>query len=322
MTVLKVLLGVVLGAGIAFGSLFLPLHFILNSENSQVETAKPAQKTHAPANGHKNPTPKNQPASSTSDTLALIVAAIGAAIGGVYSAIAFGRGVYALRPFSIIGYMLDMSWSLLNTTASLLVWLPVCAVAGGDFCEPSDSSRRSGTFVYEKNPRGGGYDATTIGTVIAGGWSSHEETHVWQARIFGPAYLIIYITSLLLNMLFRLCTGKTDELANEAYYRICFEDWAYFAGESSARCVEGKMIDIDHINWGAWVLWFALTAVYVSTFALIVVGALAGTMLLGIIAAAVLVAYSLIRAVTPTHADVERARLQKETTASASPAAA
>jgi hypothetical protein len=248
----------VLGAGIAFSTLYLTLHFGLHISNST----------------------------------ALIVAAVAGGIGGTYSAIAFGRDIYGIGVFSILGYVLDMTWSLLNTTASLLVWLPACAVAGGAFVEPDDNSRRSGTFVYQDNPRGGGYLATTVGTVIAGGWCSHEEVHVWQARIFGPLYLPVYGLSLLLNMMFRLCTGKVEDLSMQAYYRVCFEDWAYKAGSISG----------DDINWGWWFLWFLLSAVYVSSIVLIFVGAFAGIVLLSIFSAVGLVAYSLIRALTPTAA--------------------
>src|SRR5258708_5476083 len=215
MAALRMLLGAVAGLLIAFGSLYLILHFAFNVGSST----------------------------------AMAVAIVGAVIGGAYSAVAFARGIYSLGPFSVLGYLLDMSWSLPNTAASLLVWLPACMIAGGNFVDPDDRSRRSGTFVYQDNPRGGGYDATTIGTVIAGGWSSHEEIHVWQARIFGPLYLPVYLFSLLLNILFRLCTGKTDDLAMQAYYRVCFEDWAYSAGSSSG----------ENISWSGWILWFFLS---------------------------------------------------------------
>jgi hypothetical protein len=255
MVALRVILGVVAGLVLAFASLFLILHFAFN----------------------------------VTTTTALAVAGIAGLIGAVYSAVAFARGVYGLGPFSILGYLLDMSWSLPNTAASLLVWLPACMIAGGDFVEPNDKSRRSGTFVYRKNPRGGGYDATTIGTVIGGGWSTHEEMHVWQARLFGILYMPVYVLSLLLNLLFRLCTGKVQDLTMQAYYRICFEDWAYSAGSTSG----------ENINWGAWILWFFLSLIYVGSVVLIFVGAFAGVVLLSIGAAIALVAYSLIRAFTP-----------------------
>jgi hypothetical protein len=258
MSILRVLLGIVLGFGLAFGSWYLLLHAALHVGNGT----------------------------------AILVATIGGAIGAVYSAIAFGRGVYGIGVFSILGYLLDMTWSLLNTTASLIVWLPACMVAGGSFVEPDENSQRSGTFVYAENPRGGGYDATTVGTVIAGGWCSHEEVHVWQARLFGPLYLPVYLLSLLLNLLFRLCTGKVEDLVMQAYYRVCFEDWAYSAGSSSG----------DSINPGMWILWFLITLIYVSCIVLIFVGVIAGSLVLSIVAAAGLVVYNIIRSLTPTTA--------------------
>jgi hypothetical protein len=254
-TAVRILLGALAGTVLAFSSSYCIFHFGLSVDNG----------------------------------VALVLAGIGGLIGGVYSAVAFARGIYTVGFFSVAGYLLDMSWSLLNTTASLLVWLPACMIAGGSFVEPDEKSRRSGTFVYEKNPRGGGYDATTIGTVIGGGWSSHEEVHVWQARVFGPLYMPVYLLSLLLNLLCRLCTGKTQEIVMEAYYRVCFEDWAYSAGSSSQA----------DINWSQWVLWFFVTSIYVTCVVLILVGAFAGIALLSILAALGLLAYSVIRSLTP-----------------------
>lgn len=258
MGVVRVLTGLIVGFGLPFAFYYVALHLGLH----------------------------------LASTSTLVIAAIGGAIGATYSAIAFGRRVYGLGPFSVIGYLLDMTWSLLNTAASLLVWLPACMIAGGNFVEPNDFSRRSGTFVYSENPRGGGYDATTVGTVIGGGWSSHEETHVWQARIFGPLYLPVYLTSLLLNILFRLVTGKLESLVEQAYYRVCFEDWAYSAGSSSG----------SEISAGMWLLWFLLTTLYVALLVLIFVGVFAGSILLSVLAAAGLVVYNVIRSLAPTNA--------------------
>ena len=76
MTVLRVLLGIVLGAGVAFAALFVPLHFALNSQTASVQTSKPNQKTPAPARGKKDPAPANHSSLRTSDTVPLIVATI------------------------------------------------------------------------------------------------------------------------------------------------------------------------------------------------------------------------------------------------------
>jgi hypothetical protein len=81
---------------------------------------------------------------------AAIVGAVAAVIGAAYSAMAFSKKVYAAGFFSILGYLLDMTWSLLNTLAGFLVWIPAAKISGADFITPDDNSRRSGTFVYNK----------------------------------------------------------------------------------------------------------------------------------------------------------------------------
>lgn len=225
---------------------------------------------------------------STTMTAAFVVAVV-AVVGAGYSAIAFSKSTYTVGFFSIFGYLLDMSWSLLNTAAAFLVWIPACKIGKANFVTPDDDSKRSGTFVYDKNPRGGGYDATTIGTCVAGGWSSHEETHVWQARIFGPTYLLAYGLAWIFNVLFRLITGKTKDTGLEAYFRIPFEDWAYWGGSISGN-------DID---WPWWFLGFLLAFIYTSALVAIVAGLVLGSWPIWLSGVGVLVVYSLIRAVTP-----------------------
>lgn len=212
--------------------------------------------------------------------------AVGAA-GGAHAGVAFFRRIHALGFFSIAGLVLDLTWSMLNTLAGLLVWLPACAVAG-KAVPPDANSRRSGTFVYDKNPRGGGYAATTIGTVIGGGWDSHEESHVWQARLFGPAYMLSYILSLLLNMLARLCMGKLPDITMQAYYRTCFEDWAYWGGTNSAA-----------IRWGGWFGGLMMCLGYVALPALIVLGIVPGPWWLSLIGGVGLLAVLIVRNLLP-----------------------
>ena len=220
---------------------------------------------------------------------AAIFLGVAAVIGAGYSAVAFSKSTYAVGFLSIFGYLLDMSWSLLNTTAALVVWIPACKIGKANFVAPDDDSKRSGTFVYDKNPRGGGYDATTIGTCVAGGWSSHEETHVWQARIFGPTYLAAYGLAWIFNVLFRLLTGKTKDIGLEAYFRIPFEDWAYWGGSTSG----------NEIDWAWWLLGFLLAFIYTGSLVAIVAGLVLGSWPIALGGVGVLVVYSLIRAVTP-----------------------
>jgi hypothetical protein len=231
---------------------------------------------------------------------AAIVGAVAAVIGAAYSAMAFSRTIYEVGFFSILGYLLDMTWSILNTIAGLLVWIPACRIFKANFIPPNDNSRRSGTFVYDKNPRGGNYDATTIGPVIAGGWSSHEETHVWQARIFGPSYMLSYIIALILNIPFRLITGNTKDMTLEAYFRIPFEDWAYWGGSTSG----------NNIDCGWWFRGFLVALIYTVALISIPVGIALGILPLWLIGIGVLVLYSVIRAFAPRGTNL-KARLRE-----------
>ena len=256
MMVVRFILGCLLGGGVGFGT-----GFLLGNQILQLDT-----------------------------TTALIVGVVMGVVAGVYSAFALASKVYKLGFFSILGYIVDVTWSLLNSLAGLAVWIPAALICGGKFLTPDDDSRRSGTFVYDKNPRGGNYLATTIGTVIAGRWSSHEEVHVWQARLYGPAYMIIYILSYLLNLLFQL-PFRRDHLQDDAYQRICFEEWAYWAGN----------VDDGVIRWGGWFGGFFLTLLYCGLFLSIPIGIAMQQMVVWLIGVGGLVLYSLVRAALPAN---------------------
>jgi hypothetical protein len=225
------------------------------------------------------------------DTTAVVVAIGSAVVGGTYAAIALGYNVYMFGVMSSIGLVLDVTWSILNTIAGLLVWIPAALISGGKFQTPDPSSRRSGSFVYDKNPRGGGYAATTIGTVIGGGWSSHEEIHVWQARIFGPMFMLAYILAFVLNVIFRLLTFRKSNLVKAAYERIPFEDWAYWAGSMTGA----------KIKWAAWIGGFFLCLLYVGLLLTIVLAAASGQTALLVAGIVCLALFSLIRALLPGH---------------------
>jgi hypothetical protein len=222
---------------------------------------------------------------------AALVAGVAAVVAGVYGALAWGLRIYGTGPAALLGFLLDTTWSCLNTLAGLVVWLPACKVVGGTL-RVTDDSRRSGAFVYDRNPRdpnGAVFGATTIGTVIAGGWSSHEEVHVWQARLFGPAYLVTYGLAFLLGALSRLVVGRPSNLMFEAYHRICWEDWAYWAGKTSGT----------GISVGGWIGGFASSTLFVGLAVLVPVGIAVGAWFLWVAGAFGLLAYSIIRSLTP-----------------------
>jgi hypothetical protein len=225
----------------------------------------------------------------TDTAVTLIVSAVCALTGSVYSAIAFNSGIY--RPggiLAVLGYLLDITWSLINSIAGLFVWAVVCKLTGSSFLTPTKESQRSGTFVFDKNPRGDGYDATTVGTVIAGGWSTHEEIHVWQARIFGPLYLITYVSAFILNLVSRVSILHFSKIVYESYRRIFWEDWAYLGGTVSGGSTSPQ--------WGGWTGGFFIALLYLSLVAAIPLGFALDITFLWIVGIAGLSLYTFIRA--------------------------
>ena len=161
------------------------------------------------------------------ETLALI-GTIGAAVFGFVTGLV---GIYALRPLSIFYYVIDVTWSALNT-ASGLFYMIYCAVKG-TYLTPTEVTQDWGTirFADAELP---GADATTIGTVMGGTWLQHETIHLIQARIFGPFYWPTYLLSYVFNMLVRILTFRFGLLHDQAYRRVIMEDWAYQGVAGSA----------------------------------------------------------------------------------------
>lgn len=252
MIIVRLLVGLVLSAGLSFGTSYGLLTLLSGSHGSGL----------------------------------LIVSLIVAGLCGLYGAIAFANNVYRLGFFSVLGLVLDMTWSIPNTIFGL-VYIPACLIAGGGF-ESSLDTQRSGTLCYTSSPRGVGW-RMTVGPVIGGGWCRHEEVHTWQGRIFGAAYYPVYFTCYLLMLLFRLVLGKVSDVPVEAYRRICFEDWAYASGGDS------------EIGWGMWFLWLVISAAYIGATALAVYGFATHGLVLGLIAVGVMVVYSLGRNLAPAY---------------------
>ena len=166
-----------------------------------------------------------------------VVAAVSGAVGG-------WRGIYAWRRLrGWVGFALDSSWAVLPTAAALVAHGVALARRGGYV--PA-MSHRQGYHVY----RGGmtlkpGY-ALTLGNVISGAGdvgrarrakliTDHEAVHVWQARWFGPFYLVIYGLwsgiAALVGLLVWWRRGRTQPrgavIEAYSYYMNPFEWWAY-----------------------------------------------------------------------------------------------
>lgn len=173
---------------------------------------------------------------------------IGALAAGVFGFITGIVGIYALRPLSIWVFILDVTWSALNTVTGL-IFLIYCAIKG-TFETPTETTQDRGAIHFTDAALPGA-QATTIGTVMGGDWLIHETIHLQQARIFGPYYWPMYLVPYLLNMLARFLTIRFSNPHWEAYGRVVMEDWAFNAAPRSKTSIEV----------GPWILWFFLALI-------------------------------------------------------------
>lgn len=195
---------------------------------------------------------------------ALIVCAAGVALGwfvggllhpmiGVVMAVAAGvngavsgwRQVYDWRSgWGVAAFVIDSTWAVVPVAVGLLAHL-VAVVSRAPGFEPS-LSRRQNRHVY----RGGAHlqkgFAFTVGNVISSAGdvtrarrrkliTDHEAVHVWQARTFGPLYLVLYLLWVIAGALYGLVVwlrrGRREPLGKViescSYYLNPFEWWAY-----------------------------------------------------------------------------------------------
>lgn len=146
--------------------------------------------------------------------------------GGLFGFFTGRKETYSFAPRAIWAFIIDVSWSLINTFTGL-VWMIWCAVKG-TYCAPTDETQKRGIIVFNGAAMTGA-GATTLGTVIGGDWMLHEAVHVQQARIFGPLYWPTYLVSYVTNLLIRFLTARFSDPHWEAYARVVMEDWAYRA---------------------------------------------------------------------------------------------
>jgi hypothetical protein len=177
---------------------------------------------------------------------------LGAAAGAVHGWMAGRRRVYERNRRGAAAFLLDHTWALPTTIAST-VMLTVSEwrrrVGGVDPGFVDSLSRRSNRFVFRRGlvlRRG---FALTVGTVVTGAGGAdgeiterreqlvtrHEDVHVWQARLLGPLYPILYASWFIGGVLVavaqrvtrRTNTTLSDEIDRYAYYRNPFEWHAY-----------------------------------------------------------------------------------------------
>ena len=169
-----------------------------------------------------------------------------AIVAGVNGAISGWRHVYAWRTGrGLMAFLLDSTWATIPVAAGLLAHLAALVSNGRGGLDHSLSARQN-RHVY----RGGAHLQTgfalTVGNVISSAGdvsrarrrkliTDHEAVHIWQARWFGPLYLVLYLGwtgfGALVGVLLWLRRGRTAPLGQMvescSYYLNPFEWWAY-----------------------------------------------------------------------------------------------
>lgn len=195
-------------------------------------------------------------------TEALVAAAAGAALGalagrplglsvplavvaGANGAASGWRGVYDWgSPRGATAFVLDSTWAGATTAAGLVA--NAVGVLRRDSGYHEGLSRRKNRHVYSRGLQLRKGFATTFGNVVAGAGdltrarraklvTDHEDVHVWQARLFGPAYPVLYggwlaggtAAGAAVWAAVRRDQPVTKVIESCAYYLNPFEWWAY-----------------------------------------------------------------------------------------------
>jgi hypothetical protein len=126
----------------------------------------------------------------------LVGAVVGLLVGAVFGWAATSAGVYAPDARGIFLFVVDHTWSLLNTVVGA-IYLAAHLIFGHSLDRPASSASGRVSVVEGVSPR----YATTIGTVCAGaspGIQRHEDVHIFQARLLGPLYIPLVLANYVL----------------------------------------------------------------------------------------------------------------------------
>jgi hypothetical protein len=227
---------------------------------------------------------------------AVLLSTGGVIIFGLYGFFAGRKEIYALEPRAVWAFVLDISWSAINTVTGL-VWMIWCA-AKGTFRQPTPETQKRGIIVFLGAALPGA-DATTLGTVVGGRWLLHEAVHVQQARIFGPFYWPIYLGSYAANLLVQILTLQLKNPHWQAYGRVVMEDWAYRSAPQD---------DAVSVDRAASLRWFGLAFLHGLALAVTLASIIGLLPLPWWPGPAVIFAYSLARGVLPESKPAQQRR--------------
>lgn len=126
----------------------------------------------------------------------LVGAVVGLLVGAVFGWAVTSAGVYAPDARGVFLFVVDHTWSLLNTVVGA-IYLAVHLIFGHSLDRAVSSASGRVSVVEGVSPR----YATTIGTVCAGSSPSiqrHEDVHIFQGRLLGPLYIPLVLANYVL----------------------------------------------------------------------------------------------------------------------------
>ncbi|MGA1050703.1 MAG: hypothetical protein ACO4CU_07820 [Ilumatobacteraceae bacterium] len=186
----------------------------------------------------------------------------GAVVGGLNGALAGHRRIHDWRsPKSVGWFVIDSTWALTTTGAALIVHVVANVRSAPGYAV--DLSERRDRHVYARGFRIRRGFAVTVGNVVSGVGDptdprrarlvdDHEEVHVRQARLFGPAFPLLYggwmIGGSVVGAVMWIVRHRGERFGRVvetyAYYLNPFEWWAY--SRDSAWPPAGK---VPGIGW-------------------------------------------------------------------------
>lgn len=171
-------------------------------------------------------------------------AVAGALVAGLNGLAGGARGIYDWRRArGWFAFVADSTWSLPMTAFGVLLATANLAVPSTR-CD-RELTRRRNRFVFDGGLALQRGMALTLGNVISNGnpsghglnpefLSRHEELHVWQARVFGPLFPLVYALWFAggtvvgtVVWLFNRKEPWADLVRTAAYFDNPFEYWAY-----------------------------------------------------------------------------------------------
>lgn len=173
-----------------------------------------------------------------------IAAVIGAVVAGAAGAFSGYRRIYHWRTGrGWAAFVLDSTWGLIGTTVGLLLHVANLFWQGAEY--RPDCARRQNRHVYFGGAAFRPGFAFTHGNVMSNADSGrgltrplflerHEGLHIWQSRLFGPLFQIIYLGWMAVGAvagavvwLFNRQESFFGLVETGAYYDNPFEYWAY-----------------------------------------------------------------------------------------------